>query len=173
MIPESFMPTNGEQQPPRPPDYKVYRSRRSLLSRLRTPELSGLRERLKAILRSVLGRRATATARGKPARRWTPGRVLKWVALAALGWILLSVLAFAVSAQLQAMKLSGEAKSALHGNPFLLPSAQTILVIGTDARPPSSKEPGAASLREVLRTTSPTATPRTMAAMWANSAPTR
>jgi LCP family protein required for cell wall assembly len=65
------------------------------------------------------------------------------VGLAALGWILLSFLAFAVSAQLQAFKLSGDAKSALHGNPFILPSAQTILVLGTDARPPDTKEPGA------------------------------
>jgi LCP family protein required for cell wall assembly len=56
---------------------------------------------------------------------------------------LLSFLAFAVSAQLQSFKLSGEAKDALHGNPFLLPSAQTILVLGTDARPPDTKEPGA------------------------------
>jgi LCP family protein required for cell wall assembly len=79
-----------------------------------------------------------------PRRRWTPRRVLKWVALAALGWILLSFLAFAVSAQLQSFKLSDEAKSTLHGNPLLLPSAQTILVLGTDARPPDTKEPGAA-----------------------------
>ncbi|MGE5414150.1 MAG: LCP family protein, partial [Syntrophomonadaceae bacterium] len=43
-----------------------------------------------------------------------------------------------------AFKLSGEAKDALHGNPLLLPSAQTILVLGTDARPPDTKEPGAA-----------------------------
>ena len=63
---------------------------------------------------------------------------------------MLSFLAFAVSAQLQSFKLSGEAKDALHGNPFLLPSAQTILVLGTDARPPDTKEPGAA-LGEVLR----------------------
>ncbi len=70
-------------------------------------------------------------------------RLLKWVGLAALGWILLSFLAFAVSAQLQSFKLSGEARDALHGNPMLLPSAQTILVLGTDARPPDTKEPGA------------------------------
>jgi LCP family protein required for cell wall assembly len=56
---------------------------------------------------------------------------------------LLSFLAFAVSAQLQSFKLSGEAKDALHGNPFLLPSAQTILLLGTDARPPNTNEPGA------------------------------
>jgi LCP family protein required for cell wall assembly len=72
------------------------------------------------------------------------GRALKWLGLAALGWVLLSLLAFAVSAQLQAFKLSGDAKSALHGNPFLLPTAQTILVLGTDARPPDTREPGAA-----------------------------
>ena len=53
-----------------------------------------------------------------------------------MGWIVLSFLAFAVSAQIQSFKLAGEAKDALHGNPFLLPSAQTILVLGTDARPP-------------------------------------
>jgi len=70
--------------------------------------------------------------------------VLKWAGLAALGWILLSFLAFAVSAQLQSFKLSGEARDALHGNPLLLPSAQTILVLGTDARPPDTKEPDAA-----------------------------
>ena len=61
---------------------------------------------------------------------------------------MLSFLAFAVSAQLQSFKLSGEAKDVLHGNPMLLPSAQTILVIGTDARPPDTKEPGAAPSEE-------------------------
>jgi LCP family protein required for cell wall assembly len=139
------MPTDGEQQPPGPPEYKVYRSRRSLLSRLRTPDLSGLRERAKRSRKAPEpGDRPGRGERPKPPRRWTPRRVLKWVALAAFGWILLSFLAFAVSAQLQAFKLSGETKSMLHGNPFLLPSAQTILVLGTDARPPNTKEPGAA-----------------------------
>ena len=80
--------------------------------------------------------------------RVTPRRVVKWLALAALGWILLSLLAFAVSAQIQAFKLSGEAGKALHGNPLLLPSPQTILVLGTDARPPDTKEPGAAPSEE-------------------------
>ncbi|HEX5927842.1 MAG TPA: LCP family protein [Solirubrobacterales bacterium] len=62
-----------------------------------------------------------------------------------MGWILLSFLAFAVSAQLQAFKLSGEAKEALHGNPFLLAKPQTILVLGTDARPPGTDDGAGAS----------------------------
>jgi LCP family protein required for cell wall assembly len=137
------MPDDGEQRPSGPPDYKVYRSRRSLFSRLRSADLSRLRERAK-----LPGKRPRKD--GKPDRERRPRsqgprarRVLKWVGIAVLGWILLSFLAFAVSAQLQTFKLSGEAKSALHGNPLLLPSAQTILVLGTDARPPDTKEPNA------------------------------
>ncbi len=138
------MPDNGEQQPSGPPEYKVYRSRRSLLSRLRSPDLSGLRERARRSPKEPKEPHPPwRRERPSPTRRWTPRRVLKWAGLAALGWVVLSFLAFAVSAQLQAFKLSGEAKSALHGNPFLLPSAQTILVLGTDARPPDTKEPGA------------------------------
>jgi len=143
------MPENGEQQPSGPPDYKVYRSRRGLLSRLRSPDLSGLRERSKkqepgSPQRDERpGRERRLPALPKPSRR-----ILKWLGIAAAGWIFLSFLAFAVSAQLQAFKLSGDAKSALHGNPLLLPSAQTILVIGTDARPPDTDEPGVAPSQE-------------------------
>ncbi len=137
------MANDGEQRPPEPPDYKVYRARRGFFSRFRKPDLSGLRERdWRAPKMPKLPDRPGRERGPRPPR---PGlrRALKWVGLAALGWILLSFLAFAVSAQLQSFKLSGEAKSALHGNPFLLPSAQTILVLGTDARPPDTKEPGA------------------------------
>jgi LCP family protein required for cell wall assembly len=137
------MPTDGEQQPSGPPEYKVYRSRGGLLSRLRSPDLSGLRERTPRPRKWWRRERPAPPERPAPARRWSAKRVLKWVALVALGWILLSFLAFAVSAQLQSFKLAGEAKSALHGNPLLLPTAQTILVLGTDARPPDTKEPGA------------------------------
>jgi LCP family protein required for cell wall assembly len=145
------MPTDGEQQPSGPPEYKVYRSRKGLLSRLRSPDLSGLRERTPRAPKPWRRRKRDRPERpGRPQapRRWTGKRVLKWAGLAALGWIGLSFLAFAVSAQLQSFKLSGEAKDALHGNPLLLPSAQTILVIGTDARPPDTKEPGAAPSEE-------------------------
>jgi LCP family protein required for cell wall assembly len=137
------MTDSGEQRPSGPPDYKVYRSRRSLLSRLRSADLSRLRERAKLPgKRPGRGERPDRERRPRGSRPRAK-RVLKWVGIAVLGWILLSFLAFAVSAQLQSFKLSGEVKSALHGNPLLLPSAQTILVLGTDARPPDTKEPGA------------------------------
>jgi LCP family protein required for cell wall assembly len=156
MISSPFMPDDGEQRPERPPEYNVYRSRRGLFSRLRSADLPRLRGRAKTPSPEGGGsgpklpwrrreRGEPGPGRERPRRRSPVKRVLKWVALAALGWILLSFLAFAVSAQIQSFKLSGEAKDALHGNPLLLPSAQTILVLGTDARRPDSKEPGAPS----------------------------
>jgi LCP family protein required for cell wall assembly len=134
--PEQPQGPPGDERPSEAPEYKVYRSRRGGLSRLRKPETSGLRGLRKRDVRPP-GER-DSKPRG-PGRR-SVKRGLKWVGIAALGWIVLSFLAFAVSAQLQSFKLSGEAKDALHGNPFLLPSAQTILVLGTDARPPDTKE---------------------------------
>src|SRR3954464_5824796 len=135
------MSSDGEQRPPQPPDnqpeYKVYRSRRGLFSRLQGGNLSGLRDRA----RLPSWRRRKRDEPGMPPpqrRRVTPRGVLKWVGLAALAWIPISLVAFGVSAQIQSFKLSGEAGKALHGNPFRLPSAQTILVLGTDARPPGS-----------------------------------
>jgi LCP family protein required for cell wall assembly len=139
------MPDSGEQRPSGPPDYKVYRSRRGFFSRLRSADLSGLRERAKLPGKRPGGDREPSGRRRFRAPSAPLRRVLKWVGVAALGWILLSFLAFAVSAQLQSFKLSGEAKDTLHGNPVLLPSAQTILVLGTDARPPGTDDGAAAS----------------------------
>jgi LCP family protein required for cell wall assembly len=146
------MPENGEQRPPGSPEYKVYRSRRGFLSRFRKPDLSSLREReWRGPKLPLPGRRERDRPKRMPLSRPAPPwarRALKWIGLGALGWILLSFLAFAVSAQLQAFKLSGDAKSTLHGNPFLLGSAQTILLLGTDGRSPDTKEPGAAPSQE-------------------------
>jgi LCP family protein required for cell wall assembly len=141
MIPNPFMVGDGEQRPPGPPDYKVYRARRGLLSRFRKPDLSGLRERDWKAPKLPGRPGGQGRERGpRPERSWLRTG-LKWIGIAAGAWIFLSFLAFAVSAQLQSFKLSGDAKSTLHGDPLLLPSAQTILVLGTDARPPDSKEP--------------------------------
>ena len=139
------MPDDGEQRPSGPPDYKVYRSRKGLFSRLRSADLSGLKERAK-----LPGKRPEGEPGPERERRFRPPstrlrQVLKWVGIAALGWIALSLLAFAVSAQLQSFKLSGEAKETLQGDPFLLVNPQTILVLGTDARPPGTDDGAGAS----------------------------
>jgi LCP family protein required for cell wall assembly len=134
-----------------PPDYKVYRSRpRGPLARLRG---KGEEEDLERYDRGDRGREPD---RGGPdfkryggRRRGgggavTPGRVLKWVALVLVGWVLLSVVLFLVSAQVQKGKISEGARSELDGGVPLF-SKKTILVLGTDQRPKNSKEPGANS----------------------------
>ncbi|HEY8502765.1 MAG TPA: LCP family protein [Solirubrobacterales bacterium] len=137
------MTPDGEQRPPEPPEYepeyKIYRSRRGLFSRLKSADLSSLRDRARLPSR----RRRKDREPGRPRSPRAPfnvRRVLKWVGIAALGWILLSFIAFGVSAQIQSFKLSGEAGEALHGGPWMLTSPQTILVLGTDARPPGASD---------------------------------
>jgi LCP family protein required for cell wall assembly len=169
------MPDDGDQRPPEPPEkrpeYKVYRSRRGLLGRLRgggdvprsdqPPAAGGVPGAPE--LPDEPGRRNYGSGRpegphlpplklpwkrreergARPGRRKPPARrIAFWLAIAIVGWIVVSLLSFAISAQLQSFKLAGEAKDALHGNPFILPSAQNILVMGTDARPLGTKEPG-------------------------------
>ena len=103
-------------------------------------------------------------ARARPARRRAPPRepgsrpragppwrrILKWVGIAALAWLLLSFLAFAVSAQIQRRKLA-DMGDTLSGNPFLAVSPQTILVLGTDVRPRASRRPARTRRRTASR----------------------
>ena len=136
------MGANGEQKPSGDPEYKVYRSRRGLFSRFRSPDLSALRDRAR---RAKPGGDKAPKAAPPPrdGEGWSGRRVLKWIGVAAGIWILISIAAFAISAQLQSWKLHDSSKTVLGGNPFLLVSPQNILVIGTDARTPDTKEPGA------------------------------
>jgi LCP family protein required for cell wall assembly len=143
-----LMPADGDQGPadskpgpPERPDYKVYRSRPGLLSRLRSPDLATLRER-------VRGKGPTGPTRPRAEKRTTePGerptwrRVLNWVGIAALAWLVLSFLAFAVSSQIQKGKLA-DMGDTLGGNPFMLGFPQTVLVLGTDVRPSGLAAPG-------------------------------
>src|SRR5689334_3462344 len=131
------MPDEGDKPAgePRqePPEYNVYRSRPSLRERFGKPGLEGLRSRL--------GRGGDGGDKPPPKLTTTAGeerplwkRIAKWAGIAALGWILLSILAFAISAQIQKGKLANGITDELHGNPFLAVSPQTILVLGTDVR---------------------------------------
>lgn len=155
--------TGREREHAGRPDYRVYRSRPGFLNRLFGRGRGGLGDSGdRAAGQASRGDRAgEAPARGGasegPAaggRRMRgvgrgPGRrVLRWALLLAGIWVLISIAAFAISAQLQTFKLSGDAKDALAAKPFLLANPQNILVIGTDARSPDTLEPGAATSPE-------------------------
>jgi LCP family protein required for cell wall assembly len=127
------MPTDLEDRP-----YKVYRSRpRGVRARLRgeedvfAPGSDGWdRER-----RRTGGKR----------RRVTWQRVLKYLAVAVVAWLLLSFVLFLISAHEQAGTIPAAAKAELTSGGNMITSANTILVLGTDQRPrtgPGSKEPG-------------------------------
>ena len=80
---------------------------------------------------------------GAPRRRITPGRVLKYGLLAIVAWLALSFVLFLVSAQIEKGNLPASASAALSSGGNMLTSSDNVLVIGTDTRPPGSKEPGA------------------------------
>jgi LCP family protein required for cell wall assembly len=79
-------------------------------------------------------------------RRLTPGRIVKWVLTAVAVWLLLSLVLFLVSAQIESAKVPDSAKAQLSGGGFPLTSPNTVLVLGTDARPKGSHEAGATIL---------------------------
>jgi len=113
--------------PPGPPEYKVYRARKRPFSRLTGgTDLDSLKRRLSR------AKGDEPEAPPSERKRVTPGRVLKWLALAVLGWLVLSFVLFMVSAQVQE-GVSDDAEKALSTGGTLL-SGSTILVLGSDAR---------------------------------------
>jgi LCP family protein required for cell wall assembly len=127
--------------PEEPPDYKVYRSRpRNPLAKLRG---GGGDEDFDRDRGDGPRRRDPRQPRVRRERgAVTPGRVFKWIALVIAGWLLLSLVLFLLSAQLEKGKISDGAKTELSGGVPAF-SKSTILVLGTDQRPKNSKEPGA------------------------------
>jgi LCP family protein required for cell wall assembly len=86
--------------------------------------------------------------RRTPGVRWwrrkiTPRRVLAYLATAIVAWLLLSLVLFMVSAQVQSGSAPNSVSAALSPGGNMLTSTDTVLVIGTDQRPKGSKEPGA------------------------------
>jgi LCP family protein required for cell wall assembly len=125
---------------PESPDYKVYRSRSGLRQKLPS------RDSLKNPFASLRRRRAQGGPddpyglRTKP-RRTTTRRVLRWVGIAALAWLLLAIVVFFVSSQ-TAPSEPDSAKQALSGGGSLM-TGSTVLILGSDQRPKGTKEPGA------------------------------
>jgi LCP family protein required for cell wall assembly len=128
------MADSERPEPPEKPEYTVYRSRNRLRDRFRKPDLSVPGARKKGGdgggPRPPKAAKTPASANERPWWR----RALSWVGIAALAWIVLSFLAFAVSAQLQKWKLADGVTDTLGGNPAMLAFPQTILVLGTDVR---------------------------------------
>jgi LCP family protein required for cell wall assembly len=127
------MPSDLEQRP-----YKLYRAGpRGLRARLRGEEDVGLPGPPRP--EKEPGRRRWGFRRGPI----TPRRVLKYLAIAIVGWLLLSVVLFIVSAQIEQGNLPSSAVAALTPGGNMITSTDTVLILGTDQRPVSSKEPGA------------------------------
>jgi LCP family protein required for cell wall assembly len=125
-------PRAGDERP----DYEVHGGRR----RLRwLPHRKGRRSR-------GGGGRALGTI--------TAGRVLRWIAVAVFGWLAVSTVLFLISAQIQEAKISNAAESQLSGSGYTLTSANTILVLGSDARPKGTKEAGANVIGQASRSDS-------------------
>ena len=127
----------GQPQQPQgpPPEYRTYRSRKRLRDRV-LPQ-SGLPGRK---------RKQDGPQQPKPlGRPRSAGRTVKRVILTVLGlcaaWILLSVVLFFISAGTQ--KGASERTERALDNSGSLFTGSTILVLGSDARPKGSKEPGA------------------------------
>lgn len=87
-------------------------------------------------------------------RRLTVGRVIGYLALAVAGWLLVSLLVFLVSAQIQSAKISDAADARLSGGGYPLTSPNTILVLGSDARTEENAEPGAQTIGQPSRSDS-------------------
>ena len=120
------------------PDYKVYRSRPSLRDRLAQARHGGPARGARRQGRAgaaLLGRRL------RRRRRW-----LRWLLIGIGVWLLISFVAFAISAQIQKGKLPDSAKQALDGGPYVL-AGQNILILGGDRRGEPTRTPAAARAR--------------------------
>ena len=135
-----------------PPEYTVYRSRPRWFRGRDDGRFDGGRDGAAGepppykVHRSGRGLRLPWRRRDGERRKLTVGRVVGWLALAVSAWLLVSLVVFLISAQIQSAKISDAAEAALSGGGFTLTSPNTILVLGGDARPPGSKEPGATTI---------------------------
>jgi LCP family protein required for cell wall assembly len=87
-------------------------------------------------------------------RRLTVGRVIGYLALGVVAWLLVSLFAFLISAQIQSSKVSDAAEAKLSGGGYPLTSPNTILVLGSDARTKEDAEPGAQTIGDPSRSDS-------------------
>jgi len=141
-------PPEDPEEPEGRPEYRVYRSRRPLFRRRGgtddRDEISRLRGDGGQPPPPDGGpnRQLTPTPGKRPRRPISAGRIVRWLLLAALAWIALSILVFLVSAQIQQGSVS-DANRYLGGSGYPLWSPNNVLVLGSDVRNGANAEPGA------------------------------
>ncbi len=138
-----------------PPQYTKYRSRPRLPWE-REKELGGGEPRQPAPKRRrwPFRRRESDPTRPRRRRRLTVGRVLGYLAMGVVAWLLVSLIVFLISAQIQSSKISDAAGAELSGGGYPLTSPNTILVLGSDARTKKNAEPGAQTIGQPSRSDS-------------------
>jgi LCP family protein required for cell wall assembly len=135
------------------PQYTLYRAKPKLFGR-RGGDDGGLRSMQQEAPR---GYEETPPQPGRaPKRRRRIGvwRVLRWLVVALVAWLAISLVLFLISAQVQSAKVSDAADNELGGAGYPLTSPNTILVLGSDARTKGSKEPGAQKIGQPSRSDS-------------------
>jgi LCP family protein required for cell wall assembly len=146
-----MVPPEDPEEPEGRPEYRVYRSRKPLLPR----RGGGDRDDLDRLLgdaqtpphvdtprkpgRVRIPRRDGGSRAGKPVTGW---RIARWLVLAVIAWIALSIVVFLVSAQIQQGKVS-DANQYLGGAGDPVTAPNNILVLGSDVRDEANAEPGA------------------------------
>jgi LCP family protein required for cell wall assembly len=129
------------EPPQERPPYTIYRTRPRLFGRDR--ELGSPLDELRGDGEPPRRRRRFTLPWAPSGKPWSVGRVIRILLLAVGAWLVLSLVLFLISAQIEQDKVSAEAEAQLASGGFPLVSANTILVLGSDARPKNSKEPGA------------------------------
>ena len=137
-----------------PPQYTKYRSRPRFPWE-RDEDLGGGEPREPKPKRRWWPFRRGKSAPTRPRRRrLTVGRVIGYLALGVTACLLVSLVAFMISAQIQSAKVSDAAEAKLSGGGYPLTSPNTILVLGSDARTKDTAEPGAQTIGEPSRSDS-------------------
>jgi LCP family protein required for cell wall assembly len=122
------------EDPDGAPEYRVYRSRKTLLPRREGADCN--------VLEQLRRERRTRGPSG-PRKNISGWRIFRWVLGAIAAWIVVSVVLFLISAQIQQGKIGDDANALLGGAGYPLWSPDNILVLGSDQRPKGTGEPGA------------------------------
>jgi LCP family protein required for cell wall assembly len=128
------------------PTYTKYRSRPKLFSKASG---NGARDRLDDLRGGIP--RPEDPNKKRMRDRFTFWRVLGYIGAFVVGWLLFSLLLFLISAQVQRQGIDDAAGTALKDSGYTLTSPNTILVLGSDARTKTSKEPGANKIGQPSR----------------------